>query len=413
MKNKSKLFQCISVIVILFSAAILLTWQITYNSVSKSMSRKYDRMIGEVTSSNDISRTMYSVDTVIKGVYPGTINEKKLEDYTIAGYINGLGDRYAYYMDSEQYAEFLSKNKKTDNIGIGVSTVFDLEAGGLYVISVYKNTPAAESGILPGEIITKIDGKIVTEIGTALATEALNSGDIGSTVSVSVKSDLGIERLIILNRSKITQTTVTYRTLTKDVGIIKLSDFDTSTSDEFKNAAQSLIRRGVEKFVIDVRNNPGTNLDEMVDILDFILPSGNILTVVDKNGTQSTKISNATEFSAPMVILVNGKTTFSAELFAAALRDYNKAVIVGEKTYGKASEQSIIEFAGGGAANISVNMYLPPCGVSFEGTGISPHHEVILPKTLADNYYKITDYEDNQLQKAIELLNDMQADSYQ
>lgn len=413
MKNRAKLFQIISVIVILFASTILLTWQITYNSVSKNMNKKYAEMIDELTSSNDISRTLYSVDTIVKGIYPGEINEKKLADYTIAGYINGLGDRYAYYMDSEQYSQYLSENKNADSIGIGVSTIFDLDAGGLYVISVYKNTPAANAGILPGEIITKIDGKIVTEIGSALALEALNSGESGSSVSVTVKADSGSERLIILNRSKININTITYKTLTRDIGIIKISDFNTSTSDEFKNAVQSLIRRGIEKFVIDVRNNPGTDLDAMIDILDFILPSGNILTVVDKNGTQKAEISNATEFSAPMVVLVNGKTTFAAELFAAGLRDYNKAVSVGEKTFGKSSSQSIIEFSNGGAANISLNTYLPPCGVSFEGTGIVPQHEVILPKTLADNYYKITDYEDSQLQKAIELLNEMQADSYQ
>lgn len=413
MKNRAKLFQIISVIVILFASTILLTWQITYNSVSKNMNKKYAEMIDELTSSNDISRTLYSVDTIVKGIYPGEINEKKLADYTIAGYINGLGDRYAYYMDSEQYSQYLSENKNADSIGIGVSTIFDLDAGGLYVISVYKNTPAANAGILPGEIITKIDGKIVTEIGSALALEALNSGESGSSVSVTVKADSGSERLIILNRSKININTITYKTLTHDIGIIKISDFNTSTSDEFKNAVQSLIRRGIEKFVIDVRNNPGTDLDAMIDILDFILPSGNILTVVDKNGTQKAEISNATEFSAPMVVLVNGKTTFAAELFAAGLRDYNKAVSVGEKTFGKSSSQSIIEFSNGGAANISLNTYLPPCGVSFEGTGIVPQHEVILPKTLADNYYKITDYEDSQLQKAIELLNEMQADSYQ
>lgn len=413
MKNKARLFQIISVLVILFASTILLTWQITYNSVSKNMNKKYTEMIDELTSSNDISRTLYSVDTIIKGIYPGEINEKRLADYTISGYINGLGDRYAYYMDSEQYSHYLTENKNTDSIGIGVSTIFDLDAGGLYVISVYKNTPAANAGILPGEIITKIDGKIVTEIGSALALEALNSGESGSSVSVTVKADSGSERLIILTRSKININTITYKTLTRDIGIIKISDFNSSTSDEFKNAVQSLIRRGVEKFVIDVRNNPGTDLDAMIEILDFILPSGNILTVVDKNGTQKAEISNATEFSAPMVVLVNGKTTFAAELFAAGLRDYNKAVSVGEKTYGKASSQSIIEFSNGGAANISLNTYLPPCGVSFEGTGIVPQHEVILPKTLADNYYKITDYEDSQLQKAIELLNEMQADSYQ
>ena len=115
MKNRAKLFQIISVIVILFASTILLTWQITYNSVSKNMNKKYAEMIDELTSSNDISRTLYSVDTIVKGIYPGEINEKKLADYTIAGYINGLGDRYAYYMDSEQYSQYLSENKNADS----------------------------------------------------------------------------------------------------------------------------------------------------------------------------------------------------------------------------------------------------------------------------------------------------------
>ena len=138
MNKKGRLFwQVLPMLLILFTAAILVTWQITYNSVRKGMDEKYTEMLSEVTAASDISRTLYNVDSIIRGKYIGNVDEQNLADYTIAGYIAGLGDKYAYYMNADEYAEYLLENQNGIKTGIGVTVVFDNTAGGLYITSVY------------------------------------------------------------------------------------------------------------------------------------------------------------------------------------------------------------------------------------------------------------------------------------
>lgn len=399
---------------ILLIAAILVTWQITYNYVYKSMDEKYNEMIGQVTSTNDISTMIYNVDSVVRAEYLGTVDEKKLIDGTIAGYIYGLGDKYASYMTEEQYDKYITDNLEGEKFtGIGITSVFDTAAGGLYIVSIYNDTPAAKSGLSHGEVITKIDGVAVNDVGYDAALEMIAAKNIGETVNIVVRSTEGTERNVPLTIEQVTIETVSYRMLNRDTGLIKISEFSGTTPDEFKDAIENLINSGADRFVFDVRNNPGGNLDSIVKVLDFILPAGNIITINNKNGTQSTEVSDELEFSAPMAVIVNANTASAAELFTAALRDYDKAEIVGNTTYGKGTVQEIIKLPNGGAASVSVSTYIPPCGVSYDGIGIVPDYEVSLTDEQMANFLRLSDDEDAQLQKAIELVSAMEIENFE
>jgi len=406
------LWNILPVFAILLIAAILVTWQITYNYVHKSMDEKYNEMIGQVTSTNDISTMIYNVDSVIRAEYLGAVDEKKLIDGTIAGYIYGLGDKYASYMTEEQYDKYITDNLEGEKFtGIGITCMFDTEAGGLYIVSIYNDTPAAKSGLSHGEVITKIDGVSVTDVGYDAALEMIEVKNIGETVNIVVRSIEGTERNVPLTIEQVTIETVAYRMLNRDTGLIKISEFSGTTPDEFKKAIENLITSGADRFVFDVRNNPGGNLDSIVKVLDFILPAGNIITINNKNGTQSSEVSDELEFSAPMAVIVNANTASAAELFTAALRDYDKAEIVGNTTYGKGTVQEIIKLPNGGAASVSVSTYIPPCGVSYDGIGIVPDYEVSLTDEQMADFLRLSDDEDAQLQKAIELVSAMEIEN--
>ena len=410
--SKGKIFWLyLPVLVILFAATVLVTWQITYNHVRKSMDRKYTEMLSGVTAASDISRTMYSVDSILRGKYIGEIDEDTLTDYTITGYVAGLGDRYAYYMNPEEYADYLLENTDGVKTGIGVTVVFDADEGGLYLTGVYENTPAAAAGLLPGEVITRVGGDSVLELGQALTIDRISDGDVGSSLDLTVLSVHGTERVVTLTREVIEIETVSYRMLGTDTGLISISEFTPNTSEEFKEAIQTLTVNGAERFIFDVRNNPGGNLNGIVDTLDFLLPAGDIIIINEKSGNKRNIVSDAAEFSAPMAVLTNGNTASAAELFTAALRDYKKAVTVGETTYGKGSMQEIVTLPNGGAVSVSVASYLPPCGVSYDGEGIKPDYAVTLPENT--NFYKMTDEEDTQLQKALELVAAMEVTTIQ
>lgn len=405
------LWQILPMLLILFTAAILVTWQITYNSVRKGMDEKYTEMLSEVTAASDISRTLYNVDSIVRGKYIGTVDDQTLTDYTIAGYIAGLGDKYAYYMDADKYAEYLLENTNGIKTGIGVTVVYDNTAGGLYITSVYDDTPASHAGILPGEVITRADGRAVTEMGYSLSLERISDGEVGSSIAVTVLSEAGAERVVTLTREEIKVVTVTHRMVNQDTGLVKIGEFTSQTPTEFKNAIQDLIVNGAERFIFDVRNNPGGSLDGVSQTLDFLLPAGDIIIINEKSGTKRTISSDTAEFTAPMAVLVNGNTASAAELFTAALRDYSKADSVGTTTYGKGSMQEIVPLPGGGAASVSVSTYLPPSGVSYDGEGIRPTYPVELPENT--NFYRMTDQEDTQLQKALELVAGMETSTIQ
>jgi len=192
----------------------------------------------------------------------------------------------------------------------------------------------------------------------------------------------------------------------KSIGIIKILSFDEGTPLQFKNACEFLQKQNVKKIVFDVRYNPGGNLESICEILDYLLPEGPMVRIVEGDGSEEIRTSDASELNMPMCVLINENTASAAELFASALQDYDKAELVGTNTYGKGTVQRILSLPDGTGLGISYSMYYPPFSDNFEGVGVKPDHPCEMDASLAGtSIYKIADTDDTQLQKAIEVLN--------
>ena len=220
--------------------------------------------------------------------------------------------------------------------------------------------------------------------------------------------DLSETKEFSIKRGKITEYTVTYRvhSLDEKVGVIAITSFDKETPNQFKAAYDDLLSKGCEKLVIDVRNNPGGELISVCTTLDMLVPEGPVIRTVDKAGNEEiVYTSDKKETDIPMAVLVNGNTASAGELFAAALRDYEKAVLVGEQTFGKGSMQTTMSFADGTAFKYTYRYYCPPFSDNYDGVGITPDVKAELSEELLSHFYTMTDGEDTQLQAAVKELN--------
>ena len=384
--------------VILMLLAVLVTFQLTF----MALSNKYQSELNELTVSQDMYAKLAAVDELYRTLYIGDIDEKTLTDNLIRGYVLGTGDKYAYYLDEEQFAEMMASNN-AELQGIGIMVIYQNDL--IEIISVMPDSPALEAGLEPGDIIAFVDGESVAELGYTAAVNRLQ-GEAGTLAEFTVQR--GDELIdFSIERGYVNEQSVMYHVYEPDptIGIVKILSFNLGTPEQFKSACEELIAGGVTKFVFDVRYNPGGDLESITEILDYLLPEGPIVRIVDAEGNEDVRYSDASELDMPMCVLVNSSTASAAELFSSALQDYDKAELVGTVTYGKGTMQTIIRLADNTGIGISYRMYNPPYSDNYEGVGVQPDYVVEMDESVADkNIYKITDAEDTQLQKAIELL---------
>ena len=384
--------------VILMLLAVLVTFQLTF----VALSNKYQSELNELTISQDMYAKLAAVDELYRTLYIGEIDEKTLTDNLIRGYVLGTGDKYAYYLDEEQFAEMMASNN-AELQGIGIMVIYQNDL--IEIISVMPDSPALDAGLEPGDIIAYVGGESVAELGYTAAVNRLQ-GEAGTLAEFTVQR--GDELIdVSIERGYVNEQSVMYHVYEPDptIGIVKILSFNLGTPEQFKSACEELIAGGVTKFVFDVRYNPGGDLESITEILDYLLPEGPIVRIVDADGNEDVRYSDASELDMPMCVLVNSSTASAAELFSSALQDYDKAELVGTVTYGKGTMQTIIRLADNTGLGISYRMYNPPYSDNYEGVGVQPDYVVEMDESVADkNIYKITDEEDTQLQKAIELL---------
>ena len=384
--------------VILMLLAVLVTFQLTF----VALSNKYQSELNELTISQDMYAKLAAVDELYRTLYIGDIDEETLTDNLIRGYVLGTGDKYAYYLDEEQFAEMMASNN-AELQGIGIMVIYQNDL--IEIISVMPDSPALDAGLEPGDIIAYVGGESVAELGYTAAVNRLQ-GEAGTLAEFTVQR--GDELIdFSIERGYVNEQSVMYHVYEPDptIGIVKILSFNLGTPEQFKSACEELIAGGVTKFVFDVRYNPGGDLESITEILDYLLPEGPIVRIVDAEGNEDVRYSDASELDMPMCVLVNSSTASAAELFSSALQDYDKAELVGTVTYGKGTMQTIIRLADNTGIGISYRMYNPPYSDNYEGVGVQPDYVVEMDESVADkNIYKITDAEDTQLQKAIELL---------
>ena len=379
----------------------LITFQITF----VTMQNKYRSAIAQTAVGSTAYDKLNYVDQVYRNYYIGEIDEEQLSDYLIRGYLVGAGDKYASYMTADEFAA-MKEEDTGEMVGIGVHVVYNNDYGALEIVSVMRDSPALEAGVLPGDLIVLVGDESVSELGYYPAVDKM-LGDIGSVAKFTVLrgEGYGTAKEFAIVRAVVTETTVDSHMYDNEIGVIRIEQFVENTGTNVKTAIEDLRSKGAKKLIFDVRYNPGGMLESIVETLDYILPEGPILHIVDGEGKEQVISSDAASLDLPMCVLVNSSTASAAELFTCALKDYHKATIIGTNTYGKGTMQQVIALPDGSGLSFSYRMYNPPYSENYEGVGIQPDIELELSEELYQkNFYTITDEEDNQLQEAVKVL---------
>ncbi len=347
------------------------------------------------------------VDYIYRNYYIDELDDEYLLDMVLEGYVAGTGDDYAAYYNKEDFQSFMT-DLDGEMAGIGISVIYNTDYRVIEVINVMPDSPALEAGVEIGDLIIYVgeEKESVEVIGYNMAVSKLQGLiDTEAVFTVARGDDYSEQVDFRIMRKKVTEQTVLPRVyeLDKSIGIIKITGFDGKTPEQFVAAVEDLTgNQGCDKLIVDLRYNPGGELSSIVTILDYIVPKGPIIRIFDASGNQVDEYdSEATELNIPMAVLVNGSTASAAELFTSAVRDYDKATIVGTTTYGKGCMQTTVPLQSGGAVSVTYRMYSPPFSDNYHGIGIVPDVEVELDEALeGKNIYKITDQEDNQLAAA-------------
>lgn len=353
---------------------------------------------------NQDERIMKKVGLLEKYIdtyYLEDADEEKYADGIYKGLINSLGDKYAEYYTEEEYIE-LKEATSGKYCGIGAQVMQERDTGVISIVLPFKGSPAAEAGILPGDIIYKVAGEEVTGQDLTGVTAKMK-GEEGTTVDLQIFRD-GKYIDITVERREIEVPTVDYEMLKDKIGYIAVSAFDEVTAQQFRKALDDLEKQGQKGLIIDLRNNGGGRLDVCVDMLDRMLPEGTIVSTKTKAGTGETFTSTDKEsFDKPLVVLINGNSASASEVFVGAIRDYELGKLVGTKSFGKGIVQSIFDLRDGTAVKFTTSEYFSPKGNNIHGTGFEPDVEVELDEELK-TMISIPKEKDNQLEKAIEVL---------
>lgn len=370
-----------------------------------------DRYRREEIEENNMLLKLAELDERFNEVYIGETDRSELEKYVMRGYLAGTGDRYADYYTAEEYKEMISASNGSSQ-GIGINIIWDTELGVMEVIAVMPDSPALEAGVEVGDLIAYVgigeEREEIAGLGYEAALIKLQ-GEAGTMAEFTVlRGDMMEEVEFSIERGYFSDKTVYSHLYTPDnsVGVIKISGFEGVTPNQFTTAVHELTSSGAESLIIDLRDNPGGSADSICAILDYLLPEGPLLRQLDADGNITVlDESDAAYDDIPLVVVVNSNTASAAELFAASMRDYDRAQIVGVTTYGKGSMQTYYNLSDGSVFKATNSLYCPPYSDNYDGVGITPDVEVELDESLANkNPYKITDEEDNQLAAAYELI---------
>jgi peptidase, S41 family len=324
----------------------------------------------------------------------------KVEDGIYAGMMNGLGDPYTVYYTKEEY-KALNEDTEGKYSGIGAVVSQNPNTKIITIVKIFDNSPANDAGLQVGDIIDKIDGEEVAGTDMDILVKTKIRGEEGTSFKMTVlRGDDRKEVELDLIRRSIEVETVAGKMLDNNIGYIAVSQFDAVTSEQFKSNIESLQSQGMTKLIVDLRGNPGGLLDQVVDMLDYILPDGLVLYTEDKYGKREEYYSDGShELKIPMVVLVNENSASASEVFTATFRDFEWGTVVGKTTFGKGIVQNVLPLGDGTAVKITTQHYYPPSGYDLHKVGIKPDLEVDLNEGA-----KIGTDSDNQLSAAIDIL---------
>ena len=344
------------------------------------------------------NQKMELLNSLIDRYYIGDVDETDLSEGVYKGYIEGLGDPYSVYYDEEETKQ-MSESLSGEFGGVGALMSQDRETGVITVLQVYDGSPAQEAGMRDGDTLYKVEGEEVTGEDLSDVVSKVK-GEKGTQVTLTVlRADTGDEEELTITRDTIEAQTVSHEMKENNVGYIRITEFDTVTYEQYKEALEDLEDQGMERLIVDLRSNPGGNLDTVCDILDLMLPEGLIVYTEDKNGEREEYTSDEeNQFDKPLVVMMNGYSASASEIFAGAIQDYGLGQIVGTQSYGKGVVQSVFDLQDGTSVKLTIAEYFTPNGRSIDGEGITPDVEVEY------QYDENNPDADNQLEKAMEVV---------
>lgn len=327
-------------------------------------------------------------------------DEEKLADAAASAMVEATGDRWSYYLTAEEKSSY-DEQMQNAYVGIGVTITAQEELGGMRIEAVTADGPAEEAGLLTGDIITEVEGEKTLDLGMT-GTRAKVRGEEGTFVTLTILR--GEESFpVSVERRSIQTPVATYEMLDGQIGYIKIANFDTRCAEETNAAMDELIAQDAKALIFDVRNNGGGYKNELVKVLDKILPEGILFQSEDYQGSKQIDRSDADCIDLPMAVLVNQDSYSAAEFFAAAIQEYDWGTVVGTKTVGKGNFQTAFTLSDGSMLNLSIGKYYTPQGRSLTDTGITPDVEIALSdEDGAKLYYgQLEKADDAQLQAAI------------
>lgn len=397
MSKEKRIYRTIMLIIVVALVTFVLTTCIMNNNTYKK-----DGSYTNISENLKLNTKLNTIKKIINEDFLGEVDENKLTEAAIKGYVEGLNDEYTEYFTKEEMEEFKTETEG-NYVGIGIYMLKNTKDNNIIVLSAIKGSPAEEAGLKTGDIIKKVNDKEYTaEEFEKMASDI--KGKAGSKVKIEIQREE--ETLTFeIERKEIELYPIESEVLENSIGYINISSFCENCSSKFKENYENLKKQNIKSLIIDLRNNGGGIVDETLEILDYILDKDSVMLITaNKKGEEEIeKAKKKPTIEMPIVVLVNENTASSSEIFAAALKENNKAKIIGTKTYGKGVIQESITLSDGSGIKITTEEYYTPNRNKINKIGITPDIEVELDEK-NNNIKEISKDQDTQLKKAIETL---------
>lgn len=344
------------------------------------------------------------LEDLIQERFIGEVDLEALEDAAAEAMVTATGDRWSYYIPASEY-ETYREQMANAYVGVGITIqASETEGEGFFIIEVNAGGSAEDAGLMVGDLLIEVEGQNVREMTTTEVRDLVR-GKEGTFVSMRILRK-GDAMTFSVERRQVQTPVASYEMLENNVGLVTILNFDSRCADETIAAIETLLDNGAEKLIFDVRYNPGGYASELVEILDYLLPEGDLFRTVRYDGKEDVDTSDAEYLDIPMVVLVNEGSYSAAEFFAAALSDYDAATVIGEQTVGKGYFQTTYQLSDGSAVSLSIGEYFTPKGENLAGVGITP--DVVIPldeETDSALYYgTLTPDDDPHIQAALKAL---------
>lgn len=394
-QKTQRIYKSIMLVILTAAITFIITSVVMYNFSGKEK-------VKYITATDSIGKTFQTFRNFIEKNYLGEIDDSKMLESAIKGYVEGLNDEYSEYITKEEMEEYM-EDTTGKYVGIGVYIANNTKTNQIVVLMPMKESPAEEAGIKSGDVITKIDGVAYTGEELNKASSALKSKE-GIKAQIEILRD-GKTINLEVERREVKVSHIETEVIENKIGYIEIPTFDEGCYNEFKQKWEELKAKNITSLIIDLRNNGGGIVDEAINIADMMVEKDKTLLITASKDKEEhiTKAKEEKNINIPIVILVNKNTASASEILSSAVRENNENVkIVGTTTYGKGIIQTLYKLTDGSGIKLTTNAYYTPNHNEINKVGIKPDIEVELQE--GENFYSIEMENDTQLQKAIEIL---------